>query len=51
MTRRDFMFFNHWRKPQPTNPLKRMTHKQRVKHFISLGSDKWRAEQLARDYK
>jgi len=51
MTRRDFMFFNHFSKQQPSTGLRAMTHEQRVKHFISLGSDKWRAQQLARDYK
>jgi len=43
-------FVRHFRKRKRVRSLKSMSHNERVAHFINLGLDKWRAEQIAREY-
>lgn len=44
-------FIRHLRKPKRVrSDIRDWSHAKRVRHFINLGSDKWRAEQLATAY-
>ena len=47
----DTLVRKHFKQRSRKNPLQEMTHDERVQHFINQGSDKWRAEQLAREYR
>lgn len=45
-------FVRHFKKPKRVrNDIRNWSHEKRVRHFINLGSDKFMAEKLARDYR
>jgi len=46
----DTLVRKHFKRSR-NNRLQKMTHDERVQHFINQGSDKGRAEQLAREYR
>lgn len=51
MSIRDRIFVSHFRKQKRVrNDIQDWSHEKRVRHFLKLGLDIWRAEQLATAY-